>query len=231
MPTDFQTRRRRKLLVAKVVAAFFCLNFAIYVVYAGLYLPFTWWRDGRRTARLAAMAYPDPHPDQSSLLWIREFDHGTNIATQWLDIEPTPPDTGEPSDALIMLVHTRIDPAPRPAPDQTVRMELTARGEAPRPGVTARSQTLTLTSGADSVRLRPDQGMPLVPSSSDANTPQDPLHYDIPAEFFVNAVMRADLSLSIADHQCRIQPNDFEALRAFAATLKPGYNPPPPNTP
>lgn len=144
----YPARRRRKVrlttgigmgLLAIPVLVFACLWFAVHVFHP-------WLRprlEARELARLAALPYPDPHPDQAALLTFTEHMDGINICTGWLPIHTVHGTDGQPSGSMVMHLTTRLDPAPRAEPDREVSITFATPGAARLPAAGIRTATRT----------------------------------------------------------------------------------------
>lgn len=227
-PDPYHARRRRKVRLITGIGLFLLSLVAVpwvVVTVAALIPEFPTLRT------LAALLYPDPHPEQSILLTFSEHQGGINIKTEWLPIYATTDDDGNYTGFLAMQLRSRVEPIPRDLPERDVSIEFATVGEVRLPAHEAMRHTLTITSGESTVRVKPDADHIRLAAKSDDPPFRDFMLYYAPTTIIVEGINNADLTISLAGFECVVPQENFEALRAFTATLKPGYTPPAPSIP
>ncbi len=224
-PDPYHARRRRKVRLITGVGFFLLALFAVpwAIRSIGAILP-----QFPTLRTLAALPYPDPHPDQADLLTFTEHLGGINIQTGWLPIYAVRADDGTFNGFIVMRLTTRVAPSPRDQPAREVSINFATVGKVRLPAHEAMRHTLILTSGDSTARVKPDAYDMSLASMTDDPPFRDFMMYSVPTTIIVEAANADDLTITIAGFESPVPPEAFEILRAFTATLKPGYTPPPP---
>ncbi len=222
-PDPYYARRRRKARLITGIGLFLLSPIAVTAVWLAI-VAFVPEFPTLRT--LAALPYPDPHPDQTTLLTFTEHLDGINIRTEWLPIHATTGDDGNYTGFLAMQLRGRVWPIPSGLPEREVSINFATVGEVRLPAQEAMRHTLTITSGESTVRVRPDAYEMGIAAMFDDPPFRDFMQYYAPTTIIVEGINNADLTISLAGFECVVPQENFEALRAFTATLKPGYTPP-----
>jgi len=127
-----------------------------------------------------------------------------------------------------MRLRTRVAPIPRDQPARDVAIHFASIGDMRLPADDAMRHTLTLASGDSTARIRPDAYHMSLAAMTEDPPFRDFMMYYAPTTIIVESINNADLTITIAGIECPVPEENFEALRAFTATLKPGYTPPVP---
>lgn len=175
---------------------------------------------------LAALPYPDPQPGHADLLILTRGRAHVTVSTHWLPLT-SGPDGGGEGGAVYLRFETVIDGSSRLHPVDHVRLHLAATGDARLP--TVFDTPLTLETERRLITLTTGPGLR---AEAARNPPPPPLHDAMLYHLHPDAIL--DLlaphgtppTLTIGDHHAELTETHLAPLRAFAATLKPGYTPP-----
>lgn len=226
-PDPYHPRRRRKARLITAVG-FFLLALLGVPWLIGTIAVLVPERPTLRT--LAALPYPDPAPNQTDLLTFTDLRGRARIQTEWIPIFANWTDDGTYTGFILMRLTTFTDPGGRDEPTRDISITFAAAGDIRLPADNPLRHPLILTTGDSTARVWPDPYY--VGSASMENAPafRDFMWYDAPTTIIVQAANTVDdFTITIAGFESPVPPEAFAILRAFAATLKPGYQPPSPN--
>ncbi len=233
IPDPYHARRRRKVrLISGIGISMLGLFGALALInwLAALAIP-----TARRTPEnqyLSDLPYPDPAPDQSDLLIFTPSSDGTAVSTHWLPLTLAPPGPdGSPRPGTVYFrFETFIEGRARSRPTDHALLHLAATGEARLPLDPDASVHFN---AERSITLTANRKM--LADAADLHAPPPPLHdpmlYMIHPDAILDLINHPDTSpaitMTIGPHRGRLTETHLAPLRALAATLKPGYAPPP----
>jgi hypothetical protein len=236
LPDPYHARRSRK--VRRINAVGFSLLAVLAVAMA-----LTWASnfttphrspDHEYLANLPYPAPPVPHPDQPALLLFTSHTEpaGTSITTQWLPLALAVPDTdGDPRPGSVYFrFETFFEGPARVHPTDHVLLHLAATGAARLPVdpdtavVFNAGRTITLTTNAQ-----------MLADAAAFHAPPPPLHdpmlYLIHPDAILDLLNHPEtsppLTMTLGPYTAQLTDLHLTPLQALAATLKPGYTPPP----
>ncbi len=236
-PDPYHARRQRKVrLIAGTGIAMLGLFGALVLLnwIATIATPIT--RGTRGTPGnqyLSNLPYPDPAPDQSDLLIFTPYSDGTAVSTHWLPLTLAPkgPDGAPRPGTVYFRFETFIEGKSRTRPTDHALLHLAATGEARLP---VDPETSVNFDAERSITLTANAAM--LADAANLHTPPPPLHD--PMLFMIHPDAILDLinhpesappiTMTIGPHRGQLTETHLAPLRALAATLKPGYTPPPP---
>jgi len=186
-----------------------------------LSIPIKVYLEDKALETIANLDYPDPSSEINNRLIYTDHLGGINISTPWLKIKE------EGSENTIALqLRTRIDGISRTDVDMTISLDLAATGNLRLPADDWSRNPLILTAN-ETIKVKSTPFTPGLIMIGSKKEPRSIYHdnmpFDIPPEFFINAINANTLIISIADYQCTLDEQTLSILRDFAATLKPGY--------
>lgn len=234
-PDPYHARRSRK--VRRINAVGFSLLAVLAVAMALTWasnLVNPWTPATPEREYLATLPYPAPHPSQAALLLFTSHaaPKGTSITTQWLPLALAVPDTdGDPRPGSVYFrFETFFEGPARVHPTDHVLLHLAATGAARLPVdpdtavIFNAGRTITLTTNAQ-----------MLADAAAFHAPPPPLHdpmlYLIHPDAILDLLNHPESSpppmMTLGPYTAQLTDLHLTPLQALAATLKPGYTPPP----
>jgi hypothetical protein len=174
--------------------------------------------------RIRALTYPEPSDKASEHLVFREYMGKTNINSIWIGFGPITDRAGNELGELLISVGTYYSGDVRNEVSKTVLMTFETTGNLRLPVDYWRHTPLILTSD-HTIHVKTDQyTMDLVEKSKEEGH-TDAMAYNVPTEFFVEAVMDEFFLIRIQNTEIVIVREHLETFRDLAAYLKPGVSP------
>lgn len=212
-------RRSRKNLRARIVTYIFLSLFALVIIKLCWVIAEPLFPNPKLT-KLTNLPYPDLSAEYQSRLLFEDHLWSTHISTEWLTTNKYLDDRNmyaglvrvrfadflfdtsrkEPAESIILYITTQ-----HPA-----RLILDPNGNTPLTVISHETMTIPRNTS----------------QSSSATHQTDSLNFEIPTDTFIAAINHGSITLKLAGHTINFTDDQFLALKDFAATLKPGFEPP-----
>ncbi len=232
IPDPYLARRRRKVRRSRAATWAVLAVFGVGLFYMVLDMfaaPVTY-----EHAYFATLPYPDPHPREAELLKFVRRDGRVIVTTDWLPLTHTPAaDPSAPADAVYIRFEADFDAPKRTRPAKIARLHVAATGNAVLPlhGVPSPDMFFR-----NSSRFYLSFNADMRHEANTTHKPPPPLHspmlYHIDPDAILDLLDQPPgqpTKVILGNHTAELTELHLTPLRALFATLKPGYQPPPPN--
>ena len=218
--TKKNKKTRRTRIVIYIILALFLSGIIAYIS-----IPIRERLKINHLNHLATLPFPELSKDYQSRLIINESPIGFPIKTQWLTTNKLLDDRNMFAGFIrVQAAHSHTFYPHKKYPPTSITLYISAQHPARLPLNDPDNSQLTLIAHQTIIIPNDLHGQNLTNVSPQSNS--DTTLFNIPTQTYIAAINHGSITLKLADHTINFTDDQFQTLKDFAATLKPGLSPP-----